>query len=56
MTEQYVSPEDAVTPDNVETPAVDDAVTPDGPDVTDEVDQATDVAEVDPTDSHEEST
>ncbi len=56
MTEQHVSPEDAVTPDEVETPAVDDAVTPDGPDVTDEVDQAADVAEVDPTDSDEEST
>ena len=51
MTEQHVSPEDAVTPDDVETPAVDDAVTPDE---ADEVDETADVAEVDPTDSDEE--
>ena len=45
MTEQHVSPEDAVTTDDVETPEVDDATT---------ADETVDAAEADATDSDEE--
>ena len=54
MTEQHVSPEDAVTTDDVETPEVDDAPTADPTDEVDGAVDVVDVAEVDPADSDEE--